>query len=68
MSTPLTLALLAFFVGLAFVCRWRGARPLDMTKGPRLIPWGGLMMICLVGCLLMLAHLFNLFGVETGRR
>jgi hypothetical protein len=68
MSLPLTLALLALFAALTVFCRWRGARPLDLTKGPRMIPWAALMLLSFVACLVLLAHLLNLGGVETGRR
>lgn len=66
MDLPLTLAAAAVFLVLAVICGWRGARPIDVIKGPRMIPWRPLMMICVVGLMLMLVHLANLFGVQTG--
>ena len=68
MSPPVTLALLTLFAALAAFCRWRGARPLDISKGPRMVPWAALMLICIVACVLMVVHLLNLYGVVTGRR
>jgi hypothetical protein len=68
MSLPVTLILLAIFVGLAAVCRWRGSRPLDIVKGPRIVPWGGLMMACVVAALLMIVHLLNILGMQTGQQ
>jgi hypothetical protein len=66
MDLPLTLGAAAVFLVLAVICGWRGARPIDVIKGPRMIPWRPLMMICVVGLMLMLVHLANLFGVQTG--
>lgn len=63
---PLTLAACALFLVLAIVCGWRGARPINVLKGPRLIPWRPLMMIFVVALMLMLVHLANLLGVQTG--
>jgi hypothetical protein len=55
-----TLLVLAAFFG------WRGARPADVSKGPRMIPWRPMMMACAVGLMLMIVHLVNLLGVKTG--
>lgn len=49
------------------VCGWRGARPPDIHKGPRMVPWRLLMVSSAVVVLLMLVHLANLAGVSTGR-
>lgn len=63
-----TLCLLAAGLATAAFCGWRGARPPDLRRGPRLIPWRALMALSAVFVLLMLVHLANLLGVETGRR
>ena len=63
----LTLALLAGFLALGVFCGWRGARPPDFKRGPRMTPWRELMLACVVGALLMLVHAANLLGIETGR-
>ena len=67
MDFPVTLAILAGAVAFGAFCGWRGARPPDFTRGPRMIPWRGLMMLSAVGVLVMLVHLVNLAGVKTGR-
>jgi hypothetical protein len=67
MDLPLTSALLAGFVALAVFCGWRGARPPDPRRGPRLVPWRVLMMLSACGALLFVVHLVNLLGVQTGR-
>ncbi|GAD57828.1 MULTISPECIES: hypothetical protein [Brevundimonas] len=39
MSTPATLIILALVLGLTIFSGWRGARPPDLMRGPRMIPW-----------------------------
>lgn len=68
MDAPLTLALFLAAVAGAVFSGWRGARPSDPARGPRLIPWRPLMIAFAVAALLMLVHLLNLAGVQTGRR
>lgn len=68
MSLPLTLGLLALTLGLTALFGWRGARPPDLNRGPRMAPWRFLMLLGAAGALLLLVHLLNLMGVETGRR
>ncbi len=66
MDLAFTIALTATFLILAVVCGWFGARPINVLKGPRMVPWRPLMMVCVVGLMLMIVHLINLLGVETG--
>lgn len=66
MDLTSTLTAAIVFLALAILCGWRGARPIDVLKGPRMVPWRPLMMVCVVGLMLMLVHLFNLLGVQTG--
>lgn len=68
LDMPLTVGLLAVGVAGAVFCGWRGARPSDPVRGPRLIPWRALMVAFAVLAFLMLVHLANLAGIETGRR
>lgn len=67
MTVPITLAWLAAVAALGVLCGWRGARPLDIHKGPRLIPWRFLMVLAIVAALVLIVHLLNLIGVRTGR-
>ena len=66
-SFPVTL--LSAAVGLALVALfgWRGARPPDLRKGPRLVPYRFLMLLAAAWVLMMAVHLVNLLGVPTGR-
>jgi hypothetical protein len=67
MDIALTLILAGAFLVLALFCGWRGARPFDPVKGPRMAPWSLLMMLSAAGLLLLLVHLANLLGLTTGR-
>ena len=68
MDLPFTIAAAATFLILAIVCGWFGARPINVLKGPRMVPWRPLMMVCVVGLMLMVVHLVNLLGVSTGNQ
>mgnify|MGYP000181462506 CR=1 FL=1 len=49
MDLPLTLGLTATFLAVAVFSGWRGARPPDFLKGPRLIPWRFIMVTASAG-------------------
>ena len=67
MNFPVTLGLCGLFLALGALCAWRGARPPNLTRGPRLIPYRFLMILCGAVLLYLTAHLLNLAGVTTGR-
>ena len=67
MDLNLTLGLTAAFLAVAVFAGWRGARPPDFLKGPRLIPWRFIMVTAAAGLLVLVVHLINLLGVKTGR-
>lgn len=67
MTVPVTLALIGGLIAIALFCGWRGARPPDLMRGPRMIPWRLLMVSASTGALIFLVHLVNLLGVTTGR-
>jgi len=62
-----TLIAAAAGAALTAFCGWRGARPPDLNRGPRLIPYRALMVLGATFVILMLVHLVNLGGVTTGR-
>lgn len=68
MDLPLTISAAVAFLAFALVFGWLGARPINVLKGPRLVPWRPMMMACVVGLMLMLVHLANLLGVQTGNQ
>ncbi len=66
MDWTVTLAITAALVGLTALLGWAGSRPPDVRRGPRLIPYRFLMMLGAVGVMLMVVHMLNLAGMNTG--
>jgi hypothetical protein len=64
MSLTTTLVLLGVALAVMVFCGWRGARPPDPFKGPRLMPWRFLMVGAAAIAMLLLIHLTTLFGAE----
>jgi hypothetical protein len=60
MDMTVTLSLAGVLLLVALFCGWRGARPYDPARGPRLAPWSLLMMLSAAGLLLMVVHLVSL--------
>jgi len=60
----LTLVLDVAAIVLALFCGWRGARPPDFSRGPRLVPWRMLMMLTAAIAVLLSAHV--VFLVRPG--
>ena len=67
MDLPATLAIMAALVAFGLFSAWRGARPPDLRRGPRLMPWRFLMLLSAALAILMLVHVVNLLGFQTGR-
>jgi hypothetical protein len=65
--TP-TLLALAVAVGVAVFCGWRGARPPNPHRGPRLAPYRFLMLLAAASAVLMLIHVRSLAGLDAGQR
>lgn len=64
---PLTLLFGGGLLSLALFAGWRGARPPNPHRGPRMIPWRLVMVTAAALLLAMIVHLVNLLGVTTGR-
>lgn len=64
LSTTIIGAVVALL--FAVFCGWRGARPINVLKGPRMMPWRPLMVAGAVVTLLLAAHVLNLLGMKTG--
>ena len=62
MSASLTLTLLAAAIAVAVFSGWRGARPPDLSKGPRMIPWRFIMLLGAMMVFLLAIHLAALLG------
>lgn len=67
MDVSATLATTAAFLGLTALAAWRGARPPDLMKGPRMIPWRVIMVTGAASTLMLLVHLASLFGLHHDR-
>jgi hypothetical protein len=67
MSLNLTMALCATLAAIALFAGWRGSKPPDVVKGPRMMPWRFIMVTCAAFALFLLVHIVNLLGVKTGR-
>jgi len=63
MSMTLTLALMALATALMIFAGWRGGRPLDLTRGPRMVPWRFIMLLSGALVALLLIHVGALLGV-----
>ena len=68
MDLIITLALIAAAAGLAVLFGWLGARPPNPLKGPRLVPYRVLMIVCAAGVLVLLTHLAGLAGIVHNQR
>ncbi|PWE18850.1 hypothetical protein DDZ18_04475 [Marinicauda salina] len=55
--------------GLALfaLAAWRGGRPADPLKGPRLVPWTLVAIFAGAFVLVVGAHFLSFFGIETGQ-
>lgn len=63
-----TLMLLALGAGVFAFAAWRHGRPPEPFSNPRWISWIVVLLVAATWCLVMLVHLVNLLGVETGRQ
>jgi hypothetical protein len=66
-NVPVTLALTLAMLAAAALFGWLGARPPDLARGPRLVPYRFLMVLACAAALTLIVHLVNLAGVVTGR-
>jgi hypothetical protein len=65
MDPSLTLILLAASTALAVFSGWRGARPPDVSKGPRMVPWRFIMLVAGALTFLLLIHLATVLSGRT---
>ncbi|MDB5475555.1 MAG: hypothetical protein JWP49_1066 [Phenylobacterium sp.] len=68
MSLSVTLCALLLTLGIGALCAWRGAAEPNPHRGPRLIPYRFLMVLCGALLLYLAAHVLSLLGVTTGAR
>jgi hypothetical protein len=67
MDVPATLSAAAAFIALTLFAGWRGSRPPDLLKGPRMAPWRLIMVTTSVVVLVLLVHLASLLGLHHDR-
>ena len=67
MDLTLTLVLAAAVLALGVAAGWRGARPPDPRRGPRLTPWRFIMVLSGAVFLYLAAHLLSLLGLGQAR-
>ncbi len=63
LDLPLNVILLVAGALLTVLFGWLGARPLDVRKGPRMVPWRFLMLLSATFTVLMAAALLQHFGL-----
>jgi hypothetical protein len=66
MTLTVTLMLMALCAALFAFAAWRAGRPTEPPK-VRMIPWTPLTILIGAMFLFLLAHVFTLFGFETGQ-
>jgi hypothetical protein len=67
MSLTLTLWIMAALTTAGALCGWRGALPPNPHRGPRMLPWRFMMLVCVAVDFMLLVHVVNLLGFHTGR-
>ncbi len=68
MDVLTSLALAAAFAGLAVFAGWRGAKPPDFRRGPRMIPWRPIMVAAATVAILLIIQAERAAGfVPPGR-
>ena len=60
MDMTLCASLAGALLALAAFAGWRGARPPDPRRGPRMIPWRPLMLVFATGALLLGGYMLQL--------
>jgi DMSO reductase anchor subunit len=61
MDLSVTIGLAAGLAALAAFAGWRGARPPDPRRGPRLTPWRMIMLLAAAGFIFAAGHAVGLF-------
>ena len=67
MDLPVTLTIAGGLAAVALFAGWRGARPPNPHRGPRMIPWRFIMVTAAAGLLPILVHAASLMGLTAGR-
>jgi hypothetical protein len=65
MDMTLAAGLAGALLALAVFAGWRGARPPDLRRGPRMIPWRPIMLLAATLALFLAGYMLQL--VKAGR-
>jgi hypothetical protein len=65
MDLTQTLAASAAFLAIAVFAGWRGARPPNLNRGPRLAPWRFIMLLSAAVLMFVLGHLVHLLTANS---
>jgi hypothetical protein len=65
MNLTITGAALALAIALGVLCGWLGGHPPNPFKGPELIPYRVLMLLCAGAAMVLASHLLVVLGVVT---
>jgi hypothetical protein len=64
LDLPVTIGLIALAAALAALFGFIGSRPPDLSKGPRMVPWSFLMLLCVAAAVVLLVHLVTMVGIK----
>lgn len=67
MDLPATIATAIGLLALTMTAGWLGARPPNVHRGPRMVPWRFVMLLSAAGLLAALTWLASLLGLTTPR-
>lgn len=65
LTLPLTVILVIVSGLFTALFGYLGTRPMNVHKGPRMVPWTFLMLLCFTATLFLIVHLLNLLGIQT---
>ncbi len=60
-----SLMLAGGLLALAVFAGWRGARPPNLHRGPRLMPWRFIMLLAAACLVFVLGHLVQMLGTTS---
>ncbi|HEY3949265.1 hypothetical protein [Phenylobacterium sp.] len=60
MDLTLAAGLTGALLALAVFAGWRGARPPDPRRGPRMIPWRPIMLVAATGAIILAGYVLQL--------
>jgi len=66
MDLTIALSLAAGLAALGLFAGWRGARPPNPHRGPRLAPWRVIMIVAFACLLFLVRYIGQLLGVGPG--